>query len=159
MAKQASSLDEAITRQMAVRMARTCASSNLRRIERKVTDHYDAFLRPTGITAVQLPILAAIGAGLADSISSLAKALGLERSTLSRDLNVLEKKKLVEAVLGSDKRTRALRLTRRGLRTLDRAHEAWQSAQSHLLSSSENLEELLRRLRRFERSLVTAHGK
>ena len=153
MARQASSPGQAL-RQRAMRMARTCASSNLRRIERRVTDHYDEYLRPTGITAVQLPILAAIGAGLGSSISALAGALELERSTLSRDLRVLEKKKLVESFYGDDRRTHALRLTAQGLRTLDKAHAAWQCAHTRLLSASENLEELLRQLRKFERSIT-----
>jgi DNA-binding MarR family transcriptional regulator len=153
MARQASSPIEARTREKAMQMARTCASSNLRRLERQVTSHYDEYLRPTGITAVQLPILAAIGAGLANSISALAVTLDRERSTLSRDLRVLEKKKLVESFDGDDRRTRVLRLTARGLRTLDKAHAAWQRAQLRLLSASENLEDLLRKLRKFERSL------
>jgi DNA-binding MarR family transcriptional regulator len=154
MARRASSPGEALTRERAIRMARTCASSNLRRIERRVTDHYDEYLRPTGITAVQLPILAAIGADLGNSISALAVALDLERSTLSRDLRVLEKKNLVESFYGDDKRIRALRLTAKGRRTLDKAHAAWQRAHARLLSASENLEELVRQLRKFERSIA-----
>jgi DNA-binding MarR family transcriptional regulator len=154
MARQASSPDETVNRQRAIGMARMCASSNLRRVERQVTDHYDEFLRPTGVTALQLPILAAISAGMGGSIGVLAESLGLERSTLSRDLRVLEKKKLLESFFGEDRRTRSLRLTREGERTLDKAHAAWQRAHAQLLAASANLEELVRNLRRFERSIT-----
>jgi DNA-binding MarR family transcriptional regulator len=67
---------------------------------------------------------------------------------------VLEKKNLVESFYGDDKRTRALRLTAKGRRTLDKAYAAWQRAHARLLSASENLEELLRQLRKFERSIT-----
>jgi len=154
MARRVTSSGETDNRQRAIGMARTCASSNLRRIERRVTEHYDEFLRPTGITALQLPILAAIGADMGGSISLLADALGLERSTLSCDLRVLEKKKLVEAFFGEDRRSRSLRLTAKGRRTLEKAHAAWQRAHARLLAASANLEDLIRQLRRFERSIT-----
>src|SRR5512138_1483864 len=51
-----------LRRDHALHMNAFCASHNLRRAARLVTRHYDRALRPTGITAAQMPILAAISA-------------------------------------------------------------------------------------------------
>lgn len=109
-------------------MKQYCGSLNLRRTARVLTRHYDEALRPTGVTATQLPLLAAINAGVSTSISALAEELDLERSTVSRELDVLGRLGLIEFRDGSDKRVTALILTARGHKTLAAAFAAWQEA-------------------------------
>jgi DNA-binding MarR family transcriptional regulator len=111
-----------------------CASSNLRRAARLVTRHYDRALRPIGVTAAQLPILAAISAGTGDSIASLATVLDIEASSLSRDLALLQKKGLVRLTTANDRRSRTLQLTPRGQRRLMAAFGAWRKAHKTLLA-------------------------
>jgi DNA-binding MarR family transcriptional regulator len=65
-------------------------------------------------------------------ISVLAEATGLERSTLGRNLRPLEKAGLVEFCQGEDARTRLVRLSPRGKRTLGGAIPKWQAAQGKL---------------------------
>ena len=84
-----------ISRDSALEMRRFCASVNFRRAARVVTRHYDAALRTAGITATQLPLLAAIGTGTNASITMLADALDLERSTVSRELDALYRRGLI----------------------------------------------------------------
>ena len=111
-----------------------CASHNLRRTARLVTRHYDRALRPIGITAAQMPILAAISTGGGNSIAALSNALDIEASSLSRDLALLQKKGLVRyAPVAADRRARALQLTAAGQRTLAKAFKAWQKAHAALL--------------------------
>ena len=80
MSRNMTSLD----RDHALHMGAFCASHNLRRAARLVTRHYDRALRPVGITAAQMPILAAISTGTGVSITALSNALDIEASSLSR---------------------------------------------------------------------------
>lgn len=63
------------------------------------------------------------------SISDLAAALGLDRSTLGRNLRVLEKQALVAMQAGADERTRRITLTAKGRATLNAALPLWRAAQ------------------------------
>jgi len=144
-----------VSRDSALQMRRLCASVNIRRAARVVTRHYDAALRGTGITATQLPLLAAISAGANTSISALAATLDLERSTVSRDLDTLERLGLVAATTADDRRATALKLTARGQRKLSAGFRAWQRAHKALAGAygQKRLEDLLERTRALGRSL------
>jgi DNA-binding MarR family transcriptional regulator len=118
-------------------MARTCGSANLRHAARVVTGHYDRALEPTGITATQLPLLAAIHNGSASSsISSLAETLHLERTTVSRELSGLRRRKLVSMSTGAeDRRTTTLELTAAGEHALAEAFAAWRRAHKAVVAA------------------------
>jgi DNA-binding MarR family transcriptional regulator len=118
-------------------MARTCGSANLRHAARVVTSHYDRALKPTGITATQLPLLAAIHNGSSSSsISSLAETLHLERTTVSRELSGLCRRKLVATATGTeDRRTTTLHLTAAGERALSEAFVAWRRAHKAVVAA------------------------
>jgi len=125
-----------ISRNSALEMRHLCASVNFRRAARVVTRHYDAALEKSGITATQLPLLAAIRAGSNTSITALAETLDLERSTISRELDVLERLGLIVAISSmADRRATELELTPRGERTLAAAHRAWQRAHEAIVKA------------------------
>ena len=138
-------------------MAKYCASINLRNAARAVTRHYDRGLRAAGVTAVQLPLLAAISYGANTSIAALAAALDLERSTISRDLETLVRRGYVKREATGDKRATALRLTPKGHAVLAKAFEAWSRAHDAVISAfgEAELQSLLTRMRRLGR-LVSA---
>ena len=73
---------------------------------RAVTRAYDETLRPTGLRASQLSVLVAVGTGEAPSIAALAQVLGMDRSTLTRNLGPLETEGLVQVGLGGWRRSR-----------------------------------------------------
>ena len=122
-----------ISRSDALYMAKYCASSNLRRVARIVSRHYERELRTAGVTSTQLPILAAISSGSGASIGVLAEALDLERSTVSRDVATLVRRSLVDAESGNDRRVTTLQLTEEGHRVLAVALLAWKRAHEALL--------------------------
>src|SRR5262245_7906717 len=124
-----------ISRDSALEMRRFCASVNFRRAARVLTRHYDSALRKTGLTATQLPLLAAIGSGTNTSITALAETLDLERSTVSRELDTLLGRGLIATASGADRRVTTLRLTARGDRTLKAAHRAWQGAHNAVIKA------------------------
>lgn len=107
---------------------RQCGSFNLRKASRVVTQLYDDILQPTGLRSTQVVVLVALGAEQELSIAGLARELVLSPSTLSRNIQPLERDGLVE-VEYSAKRGKSLRLTARGKKVLLHALPYWQKAQ------------------------------
>ena len=110
----------------------TCMCHKARMAARVVTRAYDDALRPTGLRATQVSVLAAVGARGALSIKSLADALQMERSTLTRNLRPLEKKGYVELAAERRYRSRVLTLTSAGRAALVTALPLWEGAQRKL---------------------------
>lgn len=135
-----------------------CICGNLRMASRLVTAYYDEVLRPCGIEANQMTMLwvAHAGAG-GQPAKELARATGMDQSTASRNLAVLEARGLVaSAPAARDRRQRLVKLTRRGRTTLIRAYPRWQKAQAELAAMTGDLTDLAavgRVLRRVARRL------
>jgi len=74
-----------------------------------------------------------IAAASDDALGTLAERLGLDQSSLSRNLHALEREGLVEiAVVEHDLRRRAVWLTENGARRLEAAMPVWRSAHAAL---------------------------
>jgi DNA-binding MarR family transcriptional regulator len=86
-----------------------CLCINLRRAARGVSRHYDGALDGFGINVAQYSLLCNLQRLDQPSISTLAEAMGLDRSTLGRNLRVLEGEGLVMLVEGEDMRNRIVR--------------------------------------------------
>jgi len=134
-------------------MSRFCLSANLRRTERLVTRHYDAYLEEAGVSAVQLPILGIVALADEPSFRLLADELELDRSTLSRNLSVLERNGLLTIGQSSGPKPGKIALTANGRSTLRRAHALWRDAHRALEKALSGMElsaglAFLRNLRR-----------
>jgi len=114
------------------KMIATCACHKIRMAARVVTRTYDDALRPVGLRATQVSLLAAIAAEGAMSITALARLIGMDRSTLTRNLAPLEKEGLL--VLGNEgwRRSRDLDITAKGRARLKDAIPLWEGAQRRL---------------------------
>ena len=99
---------------------------------RSVTRAYDEALRPLGLRATQLLLLVAAAAEGAMSISALADTIGMDRSTLTRNLKPLEKDGLIHRGGEGWRRSRALKVTSAGRALMSRAIPIWESAQENL---------------------------
>ncbi|HGM5580174.1 TPA: MarR family winged helix-turn-helix transcriptional regulator [Pseudomonas putida] len=110
-----------------------CICTHLRRAARGVSRHYDEALAGFGINVAQFSLLRHLQRLDQPSITSLAEAMGLDRSTLGRNLRVLEADDLVRLGEGSDQRNRLVCLTEAGTRCLAAAHPAWERAQLQLV--------------------------
>ena len=115
------------------RIGTQCACANLRKASRALTNVYDEFLQPSALLATQFQLLSAIGASSV-AISPLAEALGMDPTTLARNLKPLERDGLVKISTGTDRRTRMLALTDSGLNRLAQAIPLWEKAQSWVIS-------------------------
>ena len=67
------------------------------------------------------------------TISQLAQALVMDRTTLTRDLKPLEAQGLIQVSSGADRRTRTVALTARGRQVLTRALPLWERAQARMI--------------------------
>lgn len=87
----------------------------------------------SSLTIAQFGLMAQIAAASDDTLGALAERLGLDQSSLSRNLHALERDGLVEiAVLERDLRKRAVWLTEKGARRLEEAMPVWRSAHAAL---------------------------
>ena len=111
-------------------MLRECRCLNAQREARQLARRYDAALKPVGLTSGQFAILASLNQPEPTPLSRVAEALGLERTTLTRNLQPLEDAKLVGTAPGSsDRRMRHLLLTAAGRDRLRMAMPLWREAQ------------------------------
>lgn len=107
-----------------------CIAQALRRAARAATRDYDAALAPLGLTIGQLSVLAALDRPEPIPLGQLAEGLGMDRTTLNRNLVPLERRRLVASGAASgDARVRALALTSSGRDLLAASAPAWKKAQ------------------------------
>ena len=129
-----------------------CACIRARRAARSLTDVYDDALRPTGLKITQFSVLRTAARLAPVSISALAEEMALDRSTLGRNLALLERQGLVGLAEGTDLRERAVRVTPAAHRLLERALPLWEKAQGKVqrLLGKEGVETLYALLARLE---------
>jgi DNA-binding MarR family transcriptional regulator len=109
-----------------------CTCLNLRKAARAVTQLYDDVLRPTGLRMTQFSLLMLIcGAGCV-RITDLAEAAVMERTTLKRNLALLERDGLVRIEPGDDARVREVVPTRTAATRLAAAFPYWERAQAQV---------------------------
>ncbi|WP_070886395.1 MarR family transcriptional regulator [Pseudomonas sp. D1-3] len=109
-----------------------CLCTRLRRASRGVSKLYDDALNGVGLSVAQYSLLRHLQRLDQPSITDLADAVGLERSTLGRNLRLLERRGLVALEEGADQRNRLVSLTAAGEKLLAEALDAWQAVQRHL---------------------------
>ncbi len=113
---------------------RDCACFNLRKAARAVTQLYDEFLRPANLRTTQFSLLTVLEQAGMVSISQLAELAVMDRTTLTRNLELLDREGLVRVRPGSDARVREVSLTPAGRTRLLAALPLWERAQSHVTS-------------------------
>lgn len=109
-----------------------CVCFNLRKAARAVTQLYDDKLRPTGLRATQLSVLAVTEKLGPLTVSRLAEVTVTDRTTLTRNLKLLEEQGLVRITPGADRRERQVSLTERGRRALTEGYPLWKEVQSEV---------------------------
>jgi DNA-binding MarR family transcriptional regulator len=110
----------------------SCICIDMRKASRKLTAHYDAALAPTGINIAQFSLLRKLRRRGPLSLTALAELVELDRSTLGRNVRVLEKMGLVELGPGEDQRESVAALTSSGRTTLSAGDPLWDRAQADI---------------------------
>ena len=109
-----------------------CYCTQSRRLSRALTDIYDRALEPSGLTVAQFSLMRTVTRLDTPSIGTLAEATGLDRSTLGRNLKVLQKDGWIALEPGEDGRTRTVGLTKAGVLAIERAIPLWSEAQADI---------------------------
>ena len=112
---------------------RECASFNLRKASRVVSQLYDESRQPTGGRATQVALLVLLAVEPESSMARLARQLMLSPSTLSRNLRPLQRDGLVD-VRHTGKRGKSVWLTPVGKKALFDAFPYWQKAQEEFIA-------------------------
>ena len=111
-----------------------CACSTVRRAARLITQLYDEELRGH-LEAPQLALLAGVDKNPGSNQTILARVLGFNKTTISRNLAVMERKGWIEHAVVNDQRERGVRLTAAGRKLLTITKPGWKRAQSRLRSA------------------------
>ena len=125
-----------------------CVAAKTRRAARAVTAVYDHHLRPVRLKVGQFTMLVALRMLPDPTIGQLAEAIGMDRTTVTRNLKPLERDGLVATAPGAaDARNVAVKLTAAGTRRLGRALPLWKEAQEKIESAlTSRLDDLARDL-------------
>jgi len=100
---------------------------------RKMSALYDAALAPAGVNVAQFSMLRHIARGQPVSLTELGRALELDRSTMGRNIRVVERLGLVETGRGEDDRREfVVRLSEQGAAVLREAEPLWAACQTEI---------------------------
>jgi DNA-binding MarR family transcriptional regulator len=109
-----------------------CSCFAARRTARAITQHYEQHLKPTGLTATQFTLLVVLSLAGPQPLSGLAGQLGLDRTTLTRNLRPLVTRGWVTDSATGDRRVRLLAITKRGSAAARAALPQWRNAQKSI---------------------------
>lgn len=113
-------------------MDEPCLCIAVRKASRRVTTLYDDALAPVGINLAQYSLLKAIARMAPVSLTELGKTTELDRSTIGRNVKVLERMGLAQPVTGLDQRQATIELTATGQGVLSTAIPLWNRAQQQV---------------------------
>ncbi|MBO1321681.1 MarR family transcriptional regulator [Acanthopleuribacter pedis] len=114
---------------MAKKECEPCIFFAFRRVDRLMGQIYDPFLAKVGLKATQFTLLRALDTLGEATLPMLSEALTIDRTTLTRNLQLMEKRGWVAIRAGLDRRTRFITLTAGGETKLAEALPYWQQAQ------------------------------
>jgi len=112
-----------------------CVCFNLRWVTRAVTQFYDAEMRRHGIRPTQGTILTSLMAKESWNMAELSDWLGMERTTLVRNLGPLQRDGLVKVDGGGRGRLVELAITAKGRKQIEKITPAWKSAQGAVVKT------------------------
>jgi DNA-binding MarR family transcriptional regulator len=111
-----------------------CACAGARQFARALTQLYDSRLRRAGMEAPQFALLMTLEQLGPASQAALGRYHALDKTTVSRNLGLLESRGWIQCAVGADRRQRLFALTAEGRRRLAAARPLWKKAQTDLRS-------------------------
>lgn len=109
-----------------------CMCASFRRSSRALSQMYDEAMRPLGLRGTQFTLLQALSLTGEVTQGDLGEILALDSTTLSRTLEILDRRGWIAKRPGKDRRERRLRLTPAGQAQFTAALPAWQKVQARL---------------------------
>jgi len=127
---------KAETQGLSQQAASECLGFSVRRAARAIARYYDEALAPLGLKGTQFSLINAAFLMNGASISALAHALVMDRTTLTRNLRPLQESGLLETRSGEDRRNRFVTLTPQGIRLLRRSLPVWAETHAKLVAQT-----------------------
>lgn len=112
-----------------------CTCANLRRAARAVTRLYNSEMQRHGIEVTQFTLLMALEQAEEISQGRLGKLLALDSTSLTRMLELLERRGWIQEKPGEDRRFRLIRLTAAGKAKYHQALPHWKRAQERVAAA------------------------
>jgi DNA-binding MarR family transcriptional regulator len=122
-----------MTKELDMSAVQNCVCFNLRSVTRAVTRFFDAEVRRIGLRPTQTPILRALQVKNW-SMAELSEWLGMERTTLVRNLRPLEREGLIKINGGGHGGRVELMITEKGRKKVAEAHPGWRAAQDKVVA-------------------------
>ena len=113
-------------------MSSRCYCTLLRDAARKATALYDEALAPAGVTVAQYRLLRIVERQGPLSLTELGRVVDLDRSTVGRNVRLLQRLGLVRLRPGADQREALVALDEAGGRALAEAKPLWDAAQARI---------------------------
>jgi DNA-binding MarR family transcriptional regulator len=131
----------------------TCLVFNTRVAARAVTRYCDAMLRPYGVTAAQFSLMGGIRRGEGRTVTDLAETNGIDRTSLTRNLDRLEAMGLIASHPAKKGNARVCDLTDEGEALVQVLVPVWVKAQTEMreLMSTSDFSTTLTVLKRLSR--------
>ncbi|MFO8064967.1 MAG: MarR family winged helix-turn-helix transcriptional regulator [Spirochaetota bacterium] len=112
---------------------KTCPGYNLGKAYKKVTRLFEEEFRSSDLTLPQFAVLVNTGLTESATASEIAERLGSDLSTISRTMELLVRRGLVEQSRAQDRRVRVYRLTPSGRAAVDGTLPKWRNAKQRVL--------------------------
>lgn len=113
---------------------RDCLAFTARRTARAVTNYLNILLRPFELNVAQFGLIKAIQRMPGCTLREIGEDLILDESTVTRNLTVLERRKLVESEGGRGRSGKRLSITQEGEALILDATVAWRRGNRELLA-------------------------
>lgn len=110
-----------------------CLTFNLQRAARNLMRGFEAAARETGLTTPQFSTLALLGELGEAGVTQIADILGTERTTMTRNLDLLARNGWITEVAAEDGRLHLWALTEAGRDRLAMARPVWAAYQAGLV--------------------------
>lgn len=133
-----------------------CACANIRKAARIVTQTYEKKMAPTGLKVTQYYMLVNIARHCNISISELGNIMLLDQSTVTRNINILQKDNYVAITRDiNDSRTKTVSITDSGLSKIEEATPIWLQLQENIETDmgTKKFKDLLQTLNQLQRTL------
>ncbi|ONG49502.1 hypothetical protein BKE38_20710 [Pseudoroseomonas deserti] len=107
-------------------VARSCLCRRVQHASRAIGKRFDDAFRPVGLNNWQFTLLMAVTAEAGPTVNQIAAELGMDRTTATKNLRILERRGLIEMrVDAQDRRIRRSALTAEGQQVLQAALLRW----------------------------------
>lgn len=124
-----------MSKELDLSLTENCVCLNLRWVARAVTKCYDAEMRRHGLRPTQTSILLALKAKDSWTMADLSDALGMDRTTLVRNLQPLQRDGFLQTEGGGRGGRVEVSITAKGLKKVEEALPAWRATQKAVVKT------------------------